>query len=284
MSENPSAAVPRTAGLEMWEALGACAPGRRAQPGAHEGGALFIVRPAVRGTAALGVLLILVSFLLGGCSTYKEGSAEARPIVVIGGWADPGLAAKFTSKGLRKRLGDDRPILGVSPGFARSFDRAATQVIEAVEEQFGKDAEVDVVAVSMGGLVARHAATFKNGSRLNVHTLYTLGTPHGGASLADRFGFFDFFGAGRQMRSGSAFLGTLTRRERVAPACRQYNLVAYSRDQDRTIGETGLMVPDHLAPRAVEIRLPVPFWQSGHSGIFGDNRILDDIARRMTHD
>lgn len=69
------------------------------------------------------------------------------------------------------------------------------RLAEAIEEVIavnglGEDGQVDVVAHSMGGVVARLALVDPQAAR-RVHTLVTLGTPHGGTQAAR------FAGSGR---------------------------------------------------------------------------------------
>src|SRR6185369_10092730 len=116
----------------------------------------------------------------------------------------------------------------ISYTFGTRFDTLARTVIERVEATWPSDnpeetVEVDVVGVSMGGLVARWAALppadrFREGAahnpgatgkRLRIRNLYTLGTPHRGAILANLIAPDPI---ARDMRAGSGFLRTLDAR------------------------------------------------------------------------
>jgi pimeloyl-ACP methyl ester carboxylesterase len=70
--------------------------------------------------------------------------------------------------------------------------------------------ELDIVAISMGGLVARHLAMScawpSAESRLRIRRLFTIATPHQGASLAR---WFKVDRAAISMTPGSAMLATL---------------------------------------------------------------------------
>lgn len=204
------------------------------------------------------------------------------PVLVIGGYGDPGLATTVTVAKLRRRL-PDRTYIKVSPGLSSTMDNAAAAVVERFEQERpstrpGETAEVDVVAISMGGLVARLAAMpADERSRLNIRRLYTICSPHSGALLADRAGFF---GSGREMRSNSPFLQELTRVELAAAS--DFPIVAYARENDSAIGDPGLQLPPHLHDRGHVVWLPMPFWRSGHPGAYGDKRIIGDIARRLS--
>ena len=238
-------------------------------------------------TSRLALLLSAVLLLVGGCSTFEPGAdVNAVPILVVGGWFDPGFGADRATDELRERL-PGRPIVGVSPGFHGSFDGAAAAVVAELEKHFPSDdptatIEVDVIAISMGGLTARHAATDEPpGKRLRVRRMFTLASPHSGALLAERWGFF---GSGADMRPGSGFLADLSRREVASPDAWRYPIVQYARDRDFTIGEDGVELPEHLQRRGLLIRMPTPWYLTGHRGIYGDDRIFDDIVRRMKGD
>ena len=113
-----------------------------------------------------------------------------------------------------KLTGDDR-IVGVVFAFMGPFDDCREKVIRQVDKVFMTEdsiwtVEVDVVAVSMGGLVARYAAApaakVDRGRRLRIKRLFTISTPHLGSNMA-RLPTFDRWQIG--MRSGSSFLRIL---------------------------------------------------------------------------
>ena len=175
-------------------------------------------------------------------------------------------------------------MIGVSPGFAVTFDGAAKLVVEAVERYFPSDdpdrtVAVDVIGNSMGGVVARHAAAPGGGfgRRLDVRNLYTISSPHGGAVEADFFGPLAF-GTARAMRTDSPFLRRLAVREQLEGASR-YPVTAYARERDHTVG-AGVALPPHL--RGQLIYLPVAWYnRSSHSFAYTDGRILNDVLRRL---
>ena len=224
------------------------------------------------------LLILLAVLLLTGCTTVHPAAVKANeptPIVVIGGWGDPGVGATVAAKKLREMTGNPR-VLAVHPGFAWSFDGAADKVVREVEKAFGEDAEVDVVAISMGGLTLRHAATpGRKGKRLNVRKGFTIAAPHTGAQLANWVGFW---GTGLAMRTNSPFLRRLGAREREYGV--DYELVAYARRNDYTIG-AGSALPAHLS-KETELRW-VDTWviPGGHFRPYADERILRDVARRL---
>jgi pimeloyl-ACP methyl ester carboxylesterase len=229
-------------------------------------------------------LVLLLACLAAGCSSHAVAAAEQAqpPLVVVGGFADPFLAGRSLRDNLRER-GIERDIVVVHPGFALSFDNAAEAVIDAVEDavpsrQPEATVEVDVIGVSMGGLLVRHAAALEKGKRLQIRHLYTIASPHSGAARADRIGFF---GTAAAMRSDSRFLADLALRERAGRGG-NYGITQYAREHDWIIGVPGLKLPDHLADRGDVIWLRHPWWKgNGHWTIYRDDRILDDLVRRL---
>jgi pimeloyl-ACP methyl ester carboxylesterase len=237
--------------------------------------------------------LLVVLLLTSGCqaspvtaSPVEAAAGEERPILIIGGWGDVGFNAMRTRRGLQKLL-PKRRFITINPGLERTFDDAAAKVVNRLEREAvgeGEETiEVDVIGISMGGLVARHAATQdarfgEAKKRLNICRLFTIVTPHSGAQLADEAGFF---GTSRDMRSASPFLQLLTQRELDTAEERQYPIVAYARTRDRTVGPLGAALPEHWDERSTLIWIKTPFWQTGHAGAAWDRRILTDRSRRL---
>ncbi|MCE2881567.1 MAG: hypothetical protein LW636_04315 [Planctomycetaceae bacterium] len=153
-----------------------------------------------------------------------------------------------------------------------TFEGARQQLLRELALAFGTDLdhlpEVDVVAFSMGGLVARAAAIpDESGRFLPIRRLYSLSVPHEGARLAGvPFGIPQ----GDDMRPGSPFL------LRLAAAPRDYELVCYTRLDDVTVGE------EFAAPEGEPLWwVPTPSGEYAHMQAFEDPRIQADIARRL---
>lgn len=207
-----------------------------------------------------------------------------RPLVILNGYRSP----SFLLGGLASRLahatsGNTRDLLVINFIADSRFEAMVARTIEAVDARWPSDdprntVEVDVVGVSMGGLVARLAAIESprtigddndadNAPRaLRVRRLFTLATPHQGASIARWIALDD---AARDMRPGSAFL------ERLDTAPRGYELVCYAHLRDITVGAT------RAAPPGV-----MPIWTGGtllfsHGATAQDVVIIADIARRI---
>ena len=227
-----------------------------------------------------GVILLMV-LLVAGCTTVHppaDVEGEETPIVVISGWSDPFIGGTHAAKELRKLTGNPN-VLAVHPGFAWSFDGAADKVVREVEKAFGEGAEVDVVAISMGGVTLRHAATpGRKGKRLNVRKGFTIAAPHTGAQLANWVGFW---GTGLAMRTNSPFLRRLAEREKTHGV--DYDFIAYARRNDYTIG-AGSALPPHLAKETELMWVDTPVFPGGHFRPYADERILGDIARRLAEE
>lgn len=211
----------------------------------------------------------------------------ARPVVVLSGYRAPSFSANNLASSVRELTGakEDR-VLAISYVFGDDIPTLADRVAQAVAEAFGSDVdpltgerwtvEVDVVAVSMGGLVARTAWAEPTavgrelGVRLNIATLYTLGTPHKGATIARYIHIDD---AARQMIPGSAFLANLAEVSPGGPG--SYTIVPYATLRDGWVGAR------NSAPQGQD-----PIWVPGrlvlsHQLITLEDRILADVGRRL---
>src|SRR4051794_368235 len=168
--------------------------------------------------------MMLVAVVAAGCAserenlnpsfpiTIEQGRAELermacdprpleRPVVILGGFLDPGIGALAVGSELRKCVRDPR-IVSVNFLFCDSFDACRQRVVDAVDRAFptgdpNETVEVDVIGLSMGGLVGRYCAANlptpvpatqgasierqRIARRLRVHTLYTASSPHAGA-------------------------------------------------------------------------------------------------------
>jgi pimeloyl-ACP methyl ester carboxylesterase len=216
-----------------------------------------------------------------------EPRGLARPLVVIGGWRAPSWSARLLAERLRRLTGAGKAgVLGVGFPLAGSMPAAMSAVRRAIERKWGGvPAEVDAVAVSMGGLVARALAAEEGGRETReedkrecaeegvwVRRLFTLGTPHRGARGAK---LLTPDSACRDMRAGSAFLARLDACACGAAGSGVGELVCYARLRDDMVGAR------NTAPPGME-----PIWKEGppllsHELIGLDRAIVTDIARRL---
>lgn len=201
-----------------------------------------------------------------------------RPLVILGGYLDPGLGSWWTGLSFRK-LTSDRRILELNFVLNATFDGCRSKLIEAVDGAFPSadpvwTTEVDVVAISMGGLVARTAAAppealATSSRRLKIHRLFTISSPHRGARLARLPCLLPLH---RDMRAGSPFIHRLE--EALSSA--GYEIYPYVRLRDWTVG------PENAAPPG-----RTAWWIAGrpiapaHMASATDTRIRADIARRL---
>jgi len=204
--------------------------------------------------------------------------ALERPVIVVGGFLDPGLGSWWVGRRLRRVVSDPDRVIGVSFFTCCDFENCRERLIAAVDEAFPSadpewTTEVDVVGVSMGGVVARDAAAARpNGvraRRLRIARLFTLSSPHRGATLA---GIPSFHPLQVDLRYGSDFLRRLDAESRVA----RYEVFPYVRLDDRIVG------PENAAPFGQD-----PWWLSNdlfsaaHVAGCIDPRAHADIARRL---
>jgi hypothetical protein len=239
--------------------------------------------------------------ILGGCALpiqpgfpIDESQAQAarramerdhkplvRPLVVLGGYRAPYhvQVRVMTGRLVAMTSGERADALGVAFFFDGSLEESADWAVHKIQQRWPSDdpewtVEVDVVGISMGGLVARHAwgsGVRTDGShrrRLRLARLYTIGTPHRGACLAETLAPDK---PARQMRAGSVFLNQLDE----ADAGRDYELCCYARTNDEIVGARR-SAPEGEAPYWVHGP-----WHFSHLTVARDWRIAVDIARRL---
>jgi hypothetical protein len=240
-------------------------------------------------------ILLPLLFLVTGCVTKPENPSfpltvdraqaslasmreqprpTTRPIVIISGFNDPGIGGWLIREELRPLLCDGKFILVALP-FTPTFEECRHEVIAAVDRASEKHdpaatVEVDVIGVSMGGLVARYAAMPIAGERrLRAARIFTVSSPHQGAKLA----FLPTWD-GKQiaMRPGSRFLQDVA----AGDATADYELVPYVRLGDVTVGERNAAPPGKVA-----WWVPNRLLQLSHGMAGMDPRIVADIARRL---
>jgi pimeloyl-ACP methyl ester carboxylesterase len=206
----------------------------------------------------------------------KDRKPLARPLVILGGYLDPGLGSWWVGRRLRRVVADER-ILEVEFFFASTFDECRAKLIDAVEAAFPSanldwTTTVDVVGISMGGLVARLAALpagggASSGQRLRIARLFTISTPHRGAALAELPSLHPLH---LDMRPGSDFL------QHLNEARRDYEIIPYARLGDGIVG-----VENTAPPGETAWWLPGGPLAPAHIASATDLRIHADIARRL---
>ena len=256
------------------------------------------------------VLILSASLLLAACTpaahnpsfplTHADAAADLdriaadprpleRPVVIVAGWADPFLMGMYWNRTLRRTVGlrPGRDFIVVQFVGSWTFDACRAKLIDAVQDRWpsdnvGRTVEVDVIAHSMGGLVARYAALPPmagnvppaEGDRamtrqLDIRTLFTLATPHRGARLA---AWPSLDPRIRAMKAESPFMDYL---DDALPDA-YYDLVPYVRLGDFTVGDANAQPSGRgvwwVPNRPLRLSL---FW-ARH-----DRRLTADILRRL---
>jgi pimeloyl-ACP methyl ester carboxylesterase len=237
--------------------------------------------------------VVLTTILVGGCALPFRGAnpsfpvteAEAkadlarmvaapvrleRPLVVLAGIGDPSISSDAIMRGVAPTvLGT---VLEIDFFTETSFEGSRRRLMRELSDAFGGEGasipEVDVIAFSMGGLIARDAAIpDRDGRQLRIRRLFTISAPHEGARLA---------GAPLGVPLGEDMIPTSDFIARLRQARRGYELVCYTRLDDVTVGE------EFAAPDGEPLWwVPTPSGEWSHMAAFADERILADIARRI---
>jgi len=197
--------------------------------------------------------------------------AAGTPIILVHGLVDNRSIFTLLRRGLRRR-GFGRVItLNYSP-LAHDIRTVASRLEELVErtcEETGYE-RVHVIGHSLGGLVARYYVQ-RLGGDARVHTLCTLGSPHGGTYTARLLPQKLV----RQLRPGSELLTELAM---PAPGLRT-RFVAFWSDLDQLVVPQRSARLDHpdLAARNVLLR------GVGHMSLPIDGKVVREITSLLAH-
>lgn len=145
------------------------------------------------------------------------------------------------------------------------------QEVDALVEQTGYE-RIHVVGHSLGGLIARYYVQ-RLGGDSRVHTLVTLGTPHGGTELARLLGTPIL----RQLRPGSPLMQELAG---PATGCRTRFVCWWSELDEAVVpARNAMLVHDDLAVTNIRLRsaghLSLPNLPNVAAGIAGTLAMLD---------
>jgi triacylglycerol lipase len=195
--------------------------------------------------------------------------AAGTPILLVHGMVDNSSVFALLRRGLRRRGFGTVTTVNYSP-FTSDVRLAAANLgehVEALCSDTGYD-RVHVVAHSMGGLIARYYVQRLGGDG-RVHTLATMGTPHGGSSVARWIPH----PLARQLRPGSELLSELAE---PAAGC-QTRFVAFWSDQDQMIlpPQNGQITHHDLHTRNVLVR------GVGHMSLAIDGRVAHEICTAL---
>jgi pimeloyl-ACP methyl ester carboxylesterase len=206
----------------------------------------------------------------------KSPKPFERPVVILAGYHDPGLGPAALCARLRRVAGGQQ-IISVSYFFDGTFDECRHDVLAAIQRACPSDdpretQELDVIGLSMGGVVGRYCAIEKPGERrLRIHRLYTVSSPHRGAAGASNLPAMTQLH--RDLCEGSRFIETLEAAENLR---RDYQIVPYVRLGDWIVG-TRDAAPQGQTPWWVA----TPPLENPHIGAPLDPRIVADIVRRL---
>lgn len=259
-----------------------------------------MVRSRIRTIIAM-LLAMVAGAILSGCNlghaknpsfplTYDQAEQEidqmeshpkapVRPVVIAGGWGGTNLANLPVTKALRRALGY-RNVIIVTFNGCKTFAECRRRLISGVQRVLPTPdtlttPPVDVVGVSLGGLVAIDAASPPEDPRydprtLEMRNLYAISTPFEGAQMA----FFPGSKFLDDMMPNSDYLKRI--RQDVVEA--NYNIVAYGRLGDMWVGTENVQAESYPF-----YWLPNHGMEDPHHG-FNDPRIAADIARRLRHE
>ncbi|MDQ1483807.1 MAG: triacylglycerol lipase [Actinomycetota bacterium] len=195
--------------------------------------------------------------------------AAGTPILLVHGMIDNRSIFTLLRRGLRRR-GFGRVIsVNYSP-LTTDVRVAAAWLAEEVESLVAETGyeRVHVIGHSLGGLIARYYVT-RLGGNVRVHTLVTLGTPHGGTFNAYALPSH----LCRQLRPGSALM-----RELNAPVrdCKT-RFVAYWSDLDLMVfpQRNAMMTHADLTIQNIEIHA------SGHMSLPINGAVVHGISTTL---
>lgn len=198
-----------------------------------------------------------------------------RPLLVLDGWHSPGVPAFGLGYRLMRATGATRAdVMAVSYPWAFSLETAGRFIRRAVQRRGWAGREIDVVGVSMGGILARGLAADTlgaGGGWFKPARMFTLVSPHRGARLAE---VCTIDPASRQLRCGSAALAAID-------GCheRAYELTCYALLRDWMVGATRT-APEGMEPLWVDPVRPLPRMLSHFASVY-DARIIADVSRRL---
>ena len=197
--------------------------------------------------------------------------AAGTPILLVHGLVDNHSVFALLKLLLRRRGFGSVTTMNYSI-LTRDIRVAAAQLAQEVETLVAETGyeRIHVVGHSMGGLVARYYVTRLGGDE-RVHTLVTLGTPHGGTYTAYAWNSQ----LTKQLRPGSPLMQELAQ---PVARCRT-RFVAYWSDLDQ------MMFPQRTASlhhRDLDVT-NVPLHGVGHTSIPNMQSVVQGISATLAH-
>ncbi len=192
--------------------------------------------------------------------------AAGTPIVLVHGIFDNRSIFTLLRRGLHKRGFGSTYALNYSPltDDIRAASARLGLLVDRVCDETGYE-RVHVVGHSLGGLIGRYLVQRLGGDE-RVHTLVTLGTPHGGTLPAHILPLE----LARQMRTDSELVAELSE---PAPDCRTRFLAVWSDIDQLVIPQANARI-DHADLRARNVLVR----GVGHLSLPVDGRVIREIA------
>jgi pimeloyl-ACP methyl ester carboxylesterase len=214
-------------------------------------------------------------YSLGGLDPVRRGlitsdvEVAGTPILLVHGMVDNRSIFTFLRRALR-RAGFGRVSTLNYSVFTSDVRTAAHQLGERVEalcRETGYD-HVHVVGHSMGGVIARYYVQ-RLGGDARVHTVVTMGSPHGGTQVARLLPIH----LARQLRPGSDIVAEL---HEPAPDCRT-RFVAIWSDLDQVVLPLHSARIDHPDLDARNVHVP----NVGHMSLPVHPRVIREIVTTL---
>ena len=221
-----------------------------------------------------------------------------RPVLVLGGFGDVGVASETIAEIIRETTGDRR-VYPIAFGTDQSFQAMRQRVMRVLVDNGlvdtqGRALTVDVVAFSMGGVVARYSALNTDAAHamhdavdvrpstpdeiidgrpdhLHIHRLFTIATPHRGALLAENLPAFSQ--VHRDLRPGSPLI------QKISAVQTDYPIIPFVREGDIVVG-VEQAAPQGQSPILVE----TDAFEVPHGQAFNDPEILAPIIQSLRQD
>ena len=199
-----------------------------------------------------------------------EGGNPCRPVILLHGYAQHTANFLWLARQLR-RDGWLHLYSVRHTAIGGDIGRSAHHLGRAIERirQESSAAEVDIIAHSMGGLVAR-AFICQAGPGSGVARLITLGTPHQGTEVLRWLGRDPMVG---QMRPGSPFLRQLAATDAVPEMVDCTSI--YSADDAIVVPPTNAYYP---GAHNIEVR------GLGHMSLLFSRRVYDLLRENLAAD
>jgi triacylglycerol lipase len=217
---------------------------------------------------------LLIAALLPAAATHAAGKAETVPantasasppvVLVPGIWDTSSVLARMAAR--LEKAGWRALAISMKPNDGSvSLEQSADELRRFIDERLGSLRPLDIVAYSMGGLVARYYAQRLGGLGRIAHFV-TISTPHHGTATA----YLEPLPGVREMRPGSAFLQDL---ERDVDRLGQVSVTSIWSPLDVVISPA---VSSRL-PFGTEVQIPVLL----HFMMPGDERVIEAVIRGL---